>query len=167
METTSTLQHAERQHFNTIKSMTSRMSIKKEEPRIYKAMMEAENQLESFGLDPKISEMIRIRASQLNGCGYCINAHTQDARKAGESEQRIYALSAWWETPFFTEEEQIILKLTEELTHLTRNGVSDDVYNKAVSMMGKQKVAQVIFAIITINAWNRIAVSTHMVAEQD
>jgi AhpD family alkylhydroperoxidase len=147
--------------------MKSRMSIKKEEPRIYKAMLEAENQLEAFGLEPKISEMIRVRASQLNGCGYCINMHTQDARKAGESEQRLYALSAWWETPFFTEEEQVILKLTEEVTHLTRSGVSDELYNKAELILGKQKLAQVIFAIITINAWNRIAVVTHMVAAQD
>jgi AhpD family alkylhydroperoxidase len=145
--------------------MKTRMSIKKEEPRIYKAMLEAENQLESFGFDPKISELIRIRASQLNGCGYCINMHTQDARKAGESEQRLYALAAWWETPFFTEEEQVILKFTEELTLLTRSGVSDELYNKAIALLGKQKVAQLIFAIITINAWNRIAVSTHMVAE--
>jgi AhpD family alkylhydroperoxidase len=147
--------------------MKQRMSIKKEEPRIYKAMNEAEDQLEAFGLDPKLSLMIYIRASQLNGCGYCINMHTKDARKAGETEQRLYALSAWWETPFFTEEEQVILKLTEEITQLTRSGVSDEVYNKAVTLLGKQKLAQIIFAIITINAWNRIAVVTHMVAEQD
>ena len=107
--------------------MKQRMSIKKEEPRIYKAMNEAEDQLEAFGLDPKLSLMIYTRASQLNGCGYCINMHTKDARKAGETEQRLYALSAWWETPFFTEEEQVILKLTEEITQLTRSGVSDEV----------------------------------------
>src|SRR5688500_8587324 len=147
--------------------MKQRMSIKKEEPRIYKAMNEAEDQLEAFGLDPKLSLMIYTRASQLNGCGYCINMHTKDARKAGETEQRLYVLSAWWETPFFTEEEQVILKLTEEITQLTRSGVSDEVYNKAVTLLGKQKLAQIIFAIITINAWNRIAVVTHMVAEQD
>jgi AhpD family alkylhydroperoxidase len=143
------------------------MSIKKEEPRIYKAMNEAEDQIESFGLDPRISEMIRIRASQLNGCGYCINMHTKDARKAGETEQRLYALSAWWETPFFSEEEQVILKLTEEITLLSRGGVSDDVYTQAAALLGKQKLAHIIFAIITINAWNRIAIVTHMVADQD
>ena len=146
--------------------MKPRMSIKTEEPRIYKAMNQAEDQLEAFELDPKLLLMIYIRASQLNGCGYCINMHTKDARKAGETEQRLYALSAWWETPFFTEEEQVILKLTEEITQLTRMGVSDEVYNKAVTLLGKQKLAQIIFAIITINAWNRIAVVTHMVAEQ-
>jgi len=147
--------------------MKPRMSIKTEEPRIYKAMNQAEDQLEAFELDPKLLLMIYIRASQLNGCGYCINMHTKDARKAGETEQRLYALSAWWETPFFTEEEQVILKLTEEITQLTRTGVSNEVYSKAVTLLGKQKLAQILFAIITINAWNRIAVVTHMVAEQD
>jgi len=147
--------------------MKSRMSIKQEEPKVYKAMMEAENQIESFGIDAKILNLIRTRASQLNGCGYCINDHTKDARKAGETEQRLYALSAWWETPFFTEEEQVILKLTEDITHVTRSGVSDELYNKALAILGKQKLAQIIFAIITINGWNRIAITTHMVADVD
>jgi AhpD family alkylhydroperoxidase len=147
--------------------MKSRMSIKKEEPRVYKAMIETENQIESFGIDPKILNLIRTRASQLNGCGFCINDHTKDARKAGETEQRLYALSAWWETPFFTEEEQVILKLTEDITHLTRSGVSNELYDMALATLGKQKLAQIIFAIITINGWNRIAITTHMVADQD
>jgi AhpD family alkylhydroperoxidase len=147
--------------------MKSRMSIKHEEPRVYKAMMEAENQIDSFGIDARILNLIRTRASQLNGCGYCINDHTKDARKAGETEQRLYALSAWWETPFFTEEEQVILKLTEDVTHLTRNGISEDLYNRALTILGKQKLAQIIFAIITINGWNRIAITTHMVADED
>jgi AhpD family alkylhydroperoxidase len=130
-------------------------------------MIEAENQLETFELDPKLKELIKIRASQLNGCGYCINMHAKDARKLGETEQRLYAISAWWETPFFTEEEQVVFKLTEEITHLTKSGVSDDLYEKALAIFGKQRLAQIIFSIITINAWNRIAVATHMVAEQD
>ena len=79
----------------------------------------------------------------------------------------MYALSAWWETPFFTEEEQVILKLTEDLTHLTRNGISDELYHNALTILGKQKLAQIIFAIITINGWNRIAITTHMVADVD
>ncbi|HEX6227736.1 MAG TPA: carboxymuconolactone decarboxylase family protein [Chryseolinea sp.] len=147
--------------------MKSRMSIKNEEPRIYKAMMEAEKQIDSFGIEPRILNLIRTRASQLNGCGYCVNDHTNDARKAGETEQRLYALSAWWETPFFTEEEQVILKLTEDVTQLTRSGVSDDLYASALTMLGKQRLAQIIFAIITINGWNRIAITTHMVAGVD
>ena len=147
--------------------MKARMSIKKEEPRVYKAMAEADNQIDSFGIDEKLLNLIRTRASQLNGCGYCINSHTKDARNAGETEHRLYALAAWWETPFFTEEEQVILKLTEEVTHLTRAGVSDETYNKAIAILGKQKFAQILLVIVTINSWNRIAIITHMVAEQD
>jgi AhpD family alkylhydroperoxidase len=147
--------------------MKARMSIKKEEPRVYKAMAEADNQIDSFGIDEKLLNLIRTRASQLNGCGYCINSHTKDARNAGETEQRLYALAAWWESPFFTEEEQVILKLTEEVTHLTRNGVSDETYSKAITLLGKQKFAQILLVILAINAWNRIAIATHMVAEVD
>ena len=81
--------------------MQMRMSFGREEPRTYQAMAEADTQVDSFDLDPKLRELVRIRVSQINGCGYCINLHTKDARKAGETEQRLYALSAWWETPFF------------------------------------------------------------------
>ena len=145
--------------------MKSRMSIKNSEPRIYQAMSAAEDQIKMFNIDPKLKELIKVRASQINGCGYCINMHTKDARKLGETEQRLYALSAWRETSFFTEEEQAALKLTEEVTQISNHGVSDDVFEKAVSMFGQQIVAQLIFMIITINSWNRIGIATHMIAE--
>jgi AhpD family alkylhydroperoxidase len=145
--------------------MKARMSIKNVEPRIYEAMGSAEKQLDTFLIDPILRVLIKIRASQINGCGYCINLHAKEARNVGETEQRIYALSAWWETPFFSEEEQIVLKLTEQVTHISHHGISDDVYNKALAFFGEQKLAQLIFAIITINSWNRIAITTHMVAE--
>jgi AhpD family alkylhydroperoxidase len=145
--------------------MKARMSIKSIEPRIYEAMRAADKQIDAFSIDTILKGLIKIRASQINGCGYCINLHTKEARKAGEPEQRIYALSAWWETPFFSEEEQIVLKLTEQVTHISRQGISDDVYNNALALFGEQKLAQLIFAIITINSWNRIAITTHMVAE--
>lgn len=145
--------------------MKARMSIKRIEPRIYEALRAADKQIDAFSIDPILKGLIKIRASQINGCGYCINLHTKEARKAGEPEQRIYALSAWWETPFFSEEEQIVLKLTEQVTHISRQGISDDVYNNALALFGEQKLAQLIFAIITINSWNRIAITTHMVAE--
>jgi AhpD family alkylhydroperoxidase len=147
--------------------MKSRMSIRDVEPRIYKAMVEAENQMEAFDLDPKLRELVKVRTSQLNGCGYCINLHAKDARTLGETEQRLYALSAWWETPFFTEEEQVVLKLAEEVTHISSHGVSDDIFEKGLKILGKQKLAQVIFVAITTNSWNRLAISTHMVAESD
>lgn len=147
--------------------MKERMKIGKVEPRVYEAMNAAEKQLAAFDLDPKIKELVKIRASQLNGCGYCINMHTKDARKLGETEQRLYAVSAWWETPFFTEEEQVALKLAEEVTMISNHGLSDETYEKAVRLFGKQEVAQLIFAVVVINSWNRIAISSHTIAERD
>lgn len=139
----------------------------KTEPRIYEAMSVAGNQLEAFDLDPKLKELIKIRASRINGYGYCINMHTKDARKLGETEQRLYGLSAWWETPFFTKQEEIVLKVTEEVTNISGDGFSDEVHNKAISVLGKQKFAQIIFTAITINNWNRIAIFSHLVPEKD
>ncbi len=147
--------------------MKSRISINDLEPRIYQAMSASDKQIELFKLDPKLKELIKVRASQINGCGYCINMHAKDARKLGETEQRLYALSAWWKTPFFTEEEQVALKLTEEVTLISNHGVSDEVFENALSTFGQQMVAQLIFTIITTNSWNRIAIATHMIAEND
>ena len=147
--------------------MEARMSIKKIEPRVYAAMDVAEKHMAAFELDPKLKEMLKVRISQINGCGYCIDYHTQDARKLGETEQRLYALSAWWETPFFTEEEQAALKLVEEVTNISQQGVTDKTFNHALKLFGEQMVAQIIFVALTINSWNRIAISTHMVAGRD
>jgi AhpD family alkylhydroperoxidase len=147
--------------------MKSRMSIKAAEPAIYQAMAEADKRVKAFDLDPKWKELIRVRVSQINGCGYCINDHTKDALKIGETAQRLFALSAWWETPFFTEEEQAILRLAEEVTRISEHGVSDDVFGAALKVLGEKKVAQVIFTAVTINSWNRIAISSHMVAEKE
>lgn len=141
------------------------MNINKEEPCIYQAMAASDKQVDSFELDARLKELIRIRVSQINGCGYCINEHTRDALKAGETTQRLFAVSAWWETPFFTEEERIVLKLAEQVTRISQQGVSNEVYNNALKVLGEKKIAQVIFTTITINSWNRIAISMHMVAE--
>ena len=145
--------------------MKERMNIDKAEPRIYKAMDAAEKQLAGFDLDPRLAELIKLRASQINGCGYCINMHSRDARKAGETEQGVYAVSAWWETPFFTEAEQAALKLTEEVTRIGEGGLSEDTYQKALKHFGDTGVAQLIFVAVVVNSWNRIAISMHMIAE--
>jgi len=144
--------------------MKLRMNINQAEPRIYKAMAVADDYLPAFDIDGKLQEMIRIRVSQLNGCGYCIDYHTKSAMELGETTQRLFALSAWWETPFFTEEEQAVLKLAEEVTKISVHGVSDETYQNAINLLGKQKLAQVIFITVTINSWNRIAISMHMIA---
>ena len=93
--------------------------------------------------------------------------HTQDAREMGETEQRLYALSAWWETPFFTEEEEIALKVAEEVTNISDGGIADDIYNKAIDLLGEQGFAQVVFITNTINSWNRIAISSHLMPEKN
>jgi AhpD family alkylhydroperoxidase len=144
--------------------MKLRMNINQAEPRIYKAMAVADDYLPAFDIDAKLQEMIRIRVSQLNGCGYCIDYHTKSAMELGETTQRLFALSAWWETPFFTEEEQAVLKLAEEVTKISVHGVSDETYQNAINLLGKQKLAQVTFITVTINSWNRIAISMHMIA---
>jgi len=147
--------------------MKERMNINMAEPGIYRAMAASDDQVGSFELDVKLKELIRIRVSQINGCGYCIDYHTKDALKAGETMQRLFAVSAWWETPFFTEEERAVLKLAEQVTNISGGGVTDDVYNNALTLLGEKKLAQAIFVMVTINSWNRIAISMHMVADLD
>lgn len=147
--------------------MKRRMNIDEAEPRIYKAMAVADKQWAEFELDRRLQELIRIRVSQINGCGYCIDYHTKDAIALGETTQRLFALAAWWETPFFTEEEQAILQLATEVTRIADHGVSDKTYENALRLLGKQKLAQVIFVTTTINSWNRIAIAMHMVAGED
>lgn len=144
--------------------LKTRMDIGKVEPKLYRAMGTADKYLPTLELDAKLQELIRTRISQVNGCGYCINMHTQAALDLGETTQRLFALSAWWETPFFTEAEQAALKLAEEVAQIDRGGVSDETYESALALLGEQQLAQVIFVTVTIGSWNRIAIAMHMVA---
>lgn len=131
------------------------------DPEAIKAMGAFDSYLSASIITLLHKELIKIRASQINGCAYCIDMHTRDARKLGETEQRIYALSVWRETPFFTEEERALLALTEEVT-LIQHRVSDETYDKAIQLLGEKYVAQAYMAIIAINAWNRIGVGLNM-----
>lgn len=142
--------------------MSNRLNMGKVEPGAYRVMMVLEHYMETTGLTQLQKELIRIRASQINGCAYCINMHTRDARKEGETEQRIYLLNAWRETELYTEEERTILALTEAVTLIANGGVPDELYNEAIKILGEQKTAQVIMAANIINAWNRIGISTKM-----
>ena len=135
--------------------MKTRIRIDQVEPTGYKAILGLEKFIESTSLTITHKNLIKIRASQINGCAFCINMHTREARKAGETEQRIYALNAWRDTPFFAEDERAILALTEEVT-LIGNHVKNQTYVDASDTLGEVYLAQVILAIITINAWNRI-----------
>jgi AhpD family alkylhydroperoxidase len=142
--------------------MTTRIKIDQVEPAGYKAILGLEKFIESTPLTRTHKDLIKIRASQINGCAFCIDMHTKEARKAGETEQRIYALNAWRDAPFFTEEEQAILTLTEEVTLISHH-VSEETYANAARALPETYLAQVILAIITINAWNRIGITTKLI----
>ncbi|MDO3644068.1 carboxymuconolactone decarboxylase family protein [Mucilaginibacter sp. L3T2-6] len=141
--------------------MSNRIRINQLEPAAYKAMLAMNHYIESTGLTTRHKDLIKIRASQINGCSYCIDIHARDARKNGETEQRIYGLTSWRDTPFFDEQERAVLALTEEVT-LIAGRVSDETYNKAAELFDRNYLAQLIMAIISINAWNRIGVATEM-----
>jgi len=146
--------------------MKTRFKMNLVQPEAYKAMYALEKYLSTSAIDPLHKELIKIRASQINGCAFCLNMHTHDARKLGETEQRIYVMSAWREARnLFSEEEQLLLEMTEEITLIHQHGLSDALYEKAIKLFGEEKTAQIIMSIITINGWNRIAVALHMEPE--
>ena len=120
----------------------------------------ATKELDAVSFDPKLRELVRVRASQLNGCAYCIDMHTKDARAIGESEQRLYALPAWRETPFFDERERAALAFTEAVTLLADTHVPDQAYQAVAAEFSQQEVAALVSLIVAINAWNAIGVST-------
>ena len=143
-----------------------RKAIKDIEPNAYKAMLGMEQYIKNSQLPALLREMIKIRASQINGCAYCIDMHTQEALKIGETQRRIFALSAWKESPLFTAEERAVLQLTEEVTLISEKGVSDETYDKVLKLYGENALAQIIMQVIIINSWNRIAVSAKQIFEQ-
>jgi len=139
------------------------MSLKEVNPDGYKAMLALEKYIGSTNINPIHREMIKIRASQINGCAYCIDMHTEDARKLGESEKRIYALSAWRESPLFSDEERAILSFTEEIANISHVGVKDETYQNLKKYFDEKSITEIIMINVTINSWNRIAVSTHLI----
>ena len=138
----------------------------KVQPDAYKAMDALDNYVDRTEYDPTIREMIRLRASQINGCSYCVSMHSHDARKIGVSEQKTMLVSAWKEAEnIFSEEERIALEMTEEITLIHQHGMSEALYEKAIAAFGEKLTAQIIMTIITINAWNRIGVGLKMQPE--
>jgi len=142
--------------------MENRINIDNLQPDAYKAMFGLEKYLSSTTLDAAAKVLIKIRASQINGCAYCIQMHTEEARKLGELEQRIYALSAWRESPLFTDKEKAVLLLTDEMTLIANNGLRQESYEQALQALGENELAEAMMQIATINAWNRMAVATSM-----
>jgi AhpD family alkylhydroperoxidase len=143
--------------------MTKRILVKEIEPDAYKAMYELENYTKNSELSLKLRELIKIRASQINKCTYCIDMHTKDAIANGESQKRLNELAAWKESDLFSDEEKYALQLTEEITLISEDGVKEETYNSVLGLLGEKKLAQLIMQIVVINSWNRIAVSTKMI----
>jgi len=138
--------------------MQPRLDYKAASPEAYKAISHVEAFVRRSGLEAPLLELIKIRASQLNGCAFCIDMHTKDARAHGETEQRIYALDAWHETPFFTDKERAALAWTEALTNIQQGHAPEAVYQEARKHFGDAEIVNLTLAITTINAWNRIAI---------
>lgn len=142
--------------------MDNRINISKIDPKAYEAMIGLEKYLAQSGLDKTLYELIKTRASQINGCAFCINMHTRDAIALGETAQRLFLLDAWRETDLYTEKERAVLALTESMTLLTDGQVTDAIYKNAATHLTQKELAAVIMAIVAINGWNRIAITTRI-----
>jgi AhpD family alkylhydroperoxidase len=123
------------------------------------AMLALQHQVETSGLEQPLLELVKIRTSQINGCAYCLDMHTKDARALGETEQRIYALSAWRETPFFSDRERAALEWAEALARISVDQVPDSVYDAVAPHFSEQELVALTFAAVAINSWNRLAIS--------
>jgi AhpD family alkylhydroperoxidase len=146
----------------TTMEWVNRVNMNRVAPEVYTAMLRLDAAA-SKDLDPDLRELIKIRASQMNHCAFCVDMHTTDARKRGIDEQKLALLPAWEEAgDLYSEQEQAALALTEEMTDLTRRHVSDDVYARAAAAFSEKELGQVIAMALTINAWNRIGVATRL-----
>ncbi|MFF3441152.1 carboxymuconolactone decarboxylase family protein [Streptosporangium sp. NPDC002721] len=146
--------------------MKERMNVAELAPEAYRAMLRLERYLTESGLPHATKELVKLRVSQINGCGFCVDMHSHDAKAAGESDERLFAVAAWRETPFFSDAERAALALAEEATRLSDRGetVPDEVWDEAARHYEPEVLAALVVTISTINAWNRIAVTTRMVA---
>lgn len=138
--------------------MKQRLNYDTVAPEALKGMLELEKYVAHSGLEQSLYELVKLRASQINGCAYCIDMHAKDARKAGETEQRLYALAAWRETPFFTERERAALKWTEAMTRIAENEISDALYESVAEQFNEKEHVALTMAIVAINGWNRLAI---------
>jgi len=144
--------------------MEQRLDYNKIAPGAVRAMYALHKYVEGSGLERALLELVKTRASQINGCAFCIDMHTQDARAGGESEQRLYALSAWHEAPFFTDRERAALAWTESLTLISETHVPDEVFAEARAQFSEAELVNLTMAVIAINGWNRLAISFRAVA---
>jgi AhpD family alkylhydroperoxidase len=138
-----------------------RIDLAKAAPDVYQAIV-ALNKAAAHGLDPMVAELVKIRASQLNSCAFCLDMHAREARELGLSEQKLNGVGVWRETPFFTARERAALALAESVTRLGEHGVPDDVFDEAARRFDEDELPRLIAMIITINAWNRVGVTTRL-----
>jgi AhpD family alkylhydroperoxidase len=143
--------------------MKARINVAAVSPGAYRAMLGLEKYLSECGLEEGLLHLIKLRASQLNGCAYCIDMHWKDARALGETEQRLYGLNAWEESPYYTARERAAFSWTESLTNLGEGHVPDSVYEAVKPHFSEQELADLTLAVVTINAWNRIAIASRTV----
>jgi len=139
--------------------MKPRISLMNVSPGIIHAMLGLEKQVSKAGLDGKLLDLVRLRASQINGCAYCLDMHSKEARAGGETEQRLYGLDAWRETPYYSARERAALEWTEALTLVTQGHVPDDVYERVRQEFSEDELAHLSLAIVAINGWNRLAIA--------
>ena len=145
--------------------MTQRMNYYEIAPDAMQIMMEMEKYTKKSAIERKLRELIKIRASQINGCAYCINMHTTDAKKMGETEQRLYCISAWRECSFYSEAEKVALELTEHITLIPEKRVPDHLYERVRKHFDEKAYVDLIILINQINSWNRISIAMGNVAE--
>ncbi|HKV04413.1 MAG TPA: carboxymuconolactone decarboxylase family protein [Candidatus Acidoferrales bacterium] len=138
--------------------MEHRLNPYKASPKGYQAMSALESFVDSCGLERPLLELVKMRASQINGCAYCLDMHSKDARALGETEQRLHVLSAWREAPFYTDRERVALEWTEAITLIAGNHVSDDVYERVAKQFSPEELANLTLAIAAINSWNRLSI---------
>ena len=138
--------------------MKSRIEFHKVSPAAVNAMLALQTYVNGCGLEHSLLELVKLRASQINGCAYCIDMHTKDARAAGESEQRLYLLSAWRESPFYSDRERAALQWTESVTLLSETNVPDEDYALARAHFSEEELVNLSMAIVAINGWNRLCV---------
>ena len=139
--------------------MSSRISARTVAPGVYQALRGLERYVSESGLEPALLELVRLRASQLNGCAFCLDMHAKALRALGESERRLYVLSAWRDAPFYTEREQAALTWTEAVTKLSDGEVPDEVYQAARREFGDKGLVDLTLAVIAINSWNRLNIA--------
>ncbi|EEF58744.1 carboxymuconolactone decarboxylase family protein [Pedosphaera parvula] len=139
--------------------MKPRLDYTKASPGAYKAMAGLEHYVRHSGLEPSLLELIKLRASQINGCAFCIDMHTKDARAHGETEQRLYLLDAWREAPFYSERERAALAWTEAVTLVSESHVPDSIYEQARAQFSEEEMINLTMAVVAINGWNRISIA--------